>query len=129
MADPNLEDLAELAALGGGAVDNPYAELLAAGAPLFLAKVSDSMRDLIGNLGRANRRVIQLEQRQEVTGKNLAAAMQTINELDELHEEQERYGTYGEVLPASKIRCAGCGKKWPCKSRRILEVLLDGPIG
>lgn len=111
MADPNLEDLAELAALGGGAVDNPYAELLAAGAPLFLAKVSDSMRDLIGELGRAKRRIVQLETQ---NAAHVAAAARTAGILDEL-EDMHRPPQY-----APPERCAGCRRKWPCKTAKIL---------
>lgn len=121
MADPNLEDLAELAPFGQqpGADNNPYAELLRAGAPAFLAKVSDSMREVLGELGVARRR-IEVQKREfarlsEVRAKDLAV----LERLAELH----RLPTYGtEAAFGGERRCVGCRRKWPCKTARILGV-------
>lgn len=117
MADPNLEDLAALAPFGQSPdVDNPYAELLRAGSPAFLAKLSDAMRDVLGELGIARRRI-------EVQKREFAQLSEARRrDLDTLETLANVHRRPAYPADAGNIRCAGCRRKWPCKTARILGV-------
>lgn len=119
MADPNLADLAQLTPMGEE--QNALVKLLAAKDAGLLANLSDAMRTVLGELGRVNRRVIKLEQNLADTDATRRRLADIVRALENLHS-REGYvgGEYGEGGYTG--RCAGCRRKWPCKSRRILVV-------
>lgn len=119
MADPDLADLAELAPVGADPVEvNPLAALLAEPSPRLVARVSDALREVIGDLARARRRIQQLEQVEARVTTQRDDAAGLLAKLRMLHREDwEADGSHR----VGTGRCAGCKRKWPCRSERIMS--------